>query len=102
MNADILPRSAASYPKGIPFDFTCPNMQDKLMQRVCKQCELYHASVKSVKGHEVVCKQGALAQSSTQDKSATPWPRVRPVRVAAKRQRELMCVIQYMDDVELE
>ena len=53
-NADILPRSVASYPKGIPFDFACPNKQ---IQRVCKQCGLYHASVKYIKAHEKVCKQ---------------------------------------------
>ena len=43
MNADLLSRSAASYPKGIPFEFAYSNRQEKLMQRVCKQCGLYHA-----------------------------------------------------------
>ena len=100
VNADILPRSAVSYPKEIPFDFARSNLQHKLTQRDCKQCLLYHASVKYVEAHEKVCK--VSAQSSTQDTPAAPRPRVKPVRVAAKRQREPMCVIQDMDDVDLE
>ena len=102
LHSDTLPRSAGSYPKGIPYDFACPNMQNKLKQRVCNECGLYHASVKSVISHKKICNPERRVNVTNGNQTFICQPRIRPVRVAAKRHRELMCAIQYMDDIELE
>ena len=93
---DIFPRSASSYGDELPYDFACPSMQKSLRQRVCKKCGLYHASVKSLNSHKRICRHNAAAPTEE------PRVQVRPVRVAAKRQRELMCAIRYMDEIEYE
>ena len=93
LKKDVLPRSA-DFKNGLPYDFACPGIQDKLAQRVCKKCGIYHASVKSLNSHKKTC-----GHAKDQD---VPHTRVWPVRVAAKCQRELMCVVQYMQEEEFE
>ena len=40
----------------IPYDLYFPSVQEKLKNRCCKKCKKYHASVKSLKLHNKVCK----------------------------------------------
>ena len=99
MNADILPRLAASYPKRIPFDFACPNMQDKLMQRVCKQCGLYHASVTCVKAYESAnkeCRHKAL------HKTCLLLPGLGSDHCGSQSNANRNSCARYMGDVDLE
>ena len=55
MTKAILPRSAAKYPSGLPYDFACPSLQEKLPSRTCKNCGHYFASMKSLKSHNSTC-----------------------------------------------
>ena len=56
-----------------------------------QKCGIYHASVKSMNSHKKTC-----GQAKDQDVLHTCVQTVR-----AKRQRELMCVVQYMQEEEL-
>ena len=57
LSKDILPRSADNYPKGLPYDFACPSVQDKISKRICKECGLYLATIKSVTSNAKTCGQ---------------------------------------------
>ena len=79
---EMLPRSAMVF-KVMPYDLFCPSVQSSLLDRVCKTCSIYFASLVILRQH-----------ISAQHKQVTPSvKKVRPVRVAARRQRELMVVI---------
>lgn len=70
--------------KQIPYDYFCPSIKSNLSQRICNICGLYHAS----------CKSKDLHIKETHKKSSVPVPKLRPVRVAAKRARELMIILK--------
>ena len=55
LSKDILPRSAAKFKLGLPYDFACPSLQDTLSLRTCNVCGLYMASIKSLKIHKKFC-----------------------------------------------
>lgn len=80
LDSSFLPRSATNF-KILPYDTYCPSVQTVLIRRICKKCGLYHSSLSALKIH--------LRQCGIQEEP----PRIRPVRVAARRQRELMAVI---------
>lgn len=67
----------------VPYDYFCPSVKQKLASRSCKYCGLYHASIKSMNRHYKV-----------HDKLPKAVLKVRPIRVAARREREVMCVMQ--------
>ena len=100
MSKVIFPRSAAKYPSGLPYDFACPSLQDTLPSRTCTNCGLYFASIKSLKGHNNSCTPKGRKGKGKCEVSVSNY--VRPVRVAARRQRELMCVIRYMETEDIE
>lgn len=85
LKEDVLPPLARTYPT-LPYDFACPSVQPMLNRRTCTQCKKYFASIKSLKSHKFSHKSSGL-ETSTQ--------RLAVKRVAAKRQRELMCLIAY-------
>jgi len=89
--SSVLPRSVLGF-KSVPYDAYCPSLQAVVGRRVCKKCGLYHASIVSLKSHQRVC--------GVED--AIPTLRVRPVRVAARRQRELMAVIAFQEHEDVE
>lgn len=86
VNQGVLPRCLAGY-RSLPFDAYCPSVQSMLMRRICKKCGLYHASLSSLKAHTGMCGVEQII------------PRTRPVRLTARRQRELMAIIA-CDNVE--
>ena len=98
MTKAILPRSAAKYPSGLPYDFACPSLQDKLPSRTCKNCGLYFASIKSLKSHNRTCTD--RGEKGKSERSVSQY--IRPVRVAARRQRELMCIVSYLESEDIE
>lgn len=85
LDLSIFPQSARSYPI-LPYDYACPTIHPLLAKRVCTHCRIYHASVKSLINHKKVCTGSMNAAPPTSTN------RIRPLRLAAKRQRELMCV----------
>ena len=78
---EMLPRSGMVF-KIMPYDLFCPSVQSSLVDRVCKICHLYFASLVMLQQHASQLKQVVV-----------PTKKVRPLRVAARRQRELMVVI---------
>ncbi|KAG5877588.1 hypothetical protein JTB14_027190 [Gonioctena quinquepunctata] len=77
----------------MPYDYFCPTVKLRLSSRTCKTCGLYHASVKSLNRHiETIHKK---VNTHTDRK-------VRPVRVAARRANELMCIIQNLEHHDVE
>ncbi|CAH1113118.1 unnamed protein product [Psylliodes chrysocephalus] len=77
----------------MPYDYFCPTVKLRLSSRTCKTCGLYHASVKSLK--RPIEKIHKKVNTHTDRK-------VRPVRVAARRGNELMCIIQNLEHNDVE
>lgn len=99
---DFLPRAAKAF-KIIPYDMFCPSVQSSLQDRICKHCNLYFSS-------QVMLKKHVTIHANVTRVSVVP-KRVRPTRIAAKRQRELMAIIaeqentayaEWFDEEELE
>ena len=90
-------RALKKFPKGLPYDFACPTMQNILPKRICVKCGKYFASVNSLRSHAASCSSGSKDATSAVSRGL-----VRPQRLAAKRQRELVCVLRYMETEELE
>lgn len=68
----------------LPYDFHCPSVKSSLADRVCKKCGSYFASKKSQTIH--------FRALHKKEKLLVSTAKIRPIRVAAKRARELMCV----------
>jgi hypothetical protein len=101
--ADVLPKSTRSF-KQLPYDLYCPSVQCVLLERICKEYGLYFASKVLLKQHAIIHKKAKEPPAALR--------RVRPVRVAARRQREMMAIIvnqmggpeqaDWMDEDELD
>ena len=90
----MLPRSAKPF-KILPYDLFCPSIQLSLFERICKLCHLYVASQVMLKKH---VQQHRQCDFGARKLPHAPQPqRIRPKRVAAKRQRELMAIIAHGD-----
>lgn len=68
------------------YDMNCPSIKTRVSTRTCEICGLYHASIKSAANH-------AMAMHK---KVNTDFKKVRPERVAARRAKELLCIIENM------
>jgi hypothetical protein len=80
---ELLPKSTNVFKGELPYDLYCPTVQSELINRRCKQCNLYSASKVMVKNHHAVHKKTAAASTD----GVEPIVRqVRPVRIAASRQ----------------
>ena len=112
--SDVTPLK--NFPKGIPYDYSCPAVQNIMERRLYSKCGLYLASVKEVSLHEQMHKRQKTTPSdipyeppSKQSTETVQTPRLRPQRVAARRQKELLCAFQFqefewmeLDDVDTE
>ncbi|EFX78649.1 hypothetical protein DAPPUDRAFT_105121 [Daphnia pulex] len=83
LNRDVLPRSTRGLAV-LPYDFYCSSVQSQLLERMCKVCSLYFASKVMLKSHLVIHKADPPVNVST---------RITPIRVATRRQREMMAII---------
>ena len=80
MYVRILPPSLQTY-KQLPYDAYCTTVSSVIAKRMCQKCGLYHASITSMHAHARNCGTQEIV------------PKLRPVRIAARRQRELMAII---------
>ena len=97
----VLPaRAMKKFPRGIPYDFACPSVRNVLSQRICEQCGIYFASVKSLKLHGKCT--SAKNNTSHNFANISSGRCVHPQRLAAKRPREMMCLVKYMEMEEFE
>ena len=66
------------------------------MERVCKHCGLYFGSIKSKQNHSPNCRSKKSNKSS--DKQSTQSMRkVRPQRIEARDQKELLCAMAFQE-----
>ena len=72
----------------IPYDYSCPSIKKDITKKTCKKCKIYFASITYLKEHEKCC---AVVSS---------LPKIRPVRIAAKRRRELLAIISNEEEQE--
>ncbi|GBL82307.1 hypothetical protein AVEN_252473-1 [Araneus ventricosus] len=79
--------------KVLPYDLYCPSVQSVLPTHVCKHCGLYFAS-------NVVLKKHIIGAHKITGKCQPEVGRVRPLRIAARRQQELVTVITFTENVE--
>ena len=90
-----------------PYDLHCPSVEPFLRKRCCSVCGIYHASLKALVIHMKDCHP-----KSPPPIAVTPVgdERIRPVRIAARRQRELMVILRdhlngeaakWLDDVDI-
>ncbi len=86
--ADLLPEAKKEF-KQIPYYLFCPSVQSCLVSRICKICGLYFASQKMMKAHSSHHRKSSDVSLSLSSEPS----KIRPVRIAARRQRELMAVI---------
>ena len=90
------------FPKGKPYDYSCPATQNITKRRLCSKCGWYLASVKEVSLHKQMHKKQKTTPSdipseppSKHSAETVQPPRIRPQRVAAWRQKELLCAFQF-------
>ena len=104
LQASLTPKQAIKkFPKDIPYDYSCSSTKDVLTGRLCYHCGLYFGSIKSNVNHSSYCR--TKAEAST----AAVTRKVRPQRVAARRQKELLCAMAFrelewhaIDDVDFD
>lgn len=76
----------------LPYDYYCPSIQSLLFERICKKCLIYFASNVMLKNHMKSHRNERQGTANIND--LVPEPRkIRPIRLAAKRQREIMAII---------
>ena len=64
------------------------------MSRICKMCKMYFASKVMLRKHDM--------QHEHQADQVLPMPLICPVRIGARRQRELMAVIALRESEDIE
>ena len=87
----MLAQATKKFPKGIPYDYSCPSMdQDMIKRRMCSHCGLYFSSLnaKSLRGACCRVIEGCI-ENTTEC--------VRPLRVAARPQKELLCAMAFQE-----
>ncbi|CAH0397156.1 unnamed protein product [Chilo suppressalis] len=70
----------------IPYDWFCPSVHDKLASRTCKECGIYHTSNKTLLQHL----KNLHPKRKKKDEVVR---RIQPTRIAARRARELLCIL---------
>ena len=99
-NVLIPAQATKKFPKGIPYDYSCPFVdQDLIKRRMRSHCGLYSSSLKVKSLHEASYRVTEVRIENTTE-------HVRPLRVAARRQKELMTFQEMqwasMDEVDAE
>ena len=91
LNGSLLPKYAnTKFLKGVPYDYSCSLTKDTLTDCVYMYCGLYFGSIKSKKNHPSYCRTKELCTVGDEQHGRTR--KVRPQRVVARRQKELLSV----------
>ena len=81
------------FSKGVPYDYCCPSTKDTLTDRVCMYCGLYFGRTKSKQNHSSYCRTNESCAVGDEQHGGTR--KVRPQRVAARGQKELLCAMAF-------
>ena len=88
-NALMTAQATRNFPKEIPYDYSCLSVdQDIIKRRMCSHCGLYFSSLKAKSLHGASCRVTEGPIENTMECG-------RPLRVAARRQMELLCVMAF-------
>jgi hypothetical protein len=87
----ILPPTKSCF-KVLPYDLYCPSVESSLSDRMCHICHMYFASQVMMRRHLGV-HRATVGPARTTPVAAVAMQRIRPLRIAAKRQREMMAII---------
>ena len=78
------------FPKGLPYDYSCPSVDAAtIKKRSCSHCGMYFGSICRKNSHQAACKTVA---------SPLEKQHVTARRIAARRQRKLLCVIEMQEN----
>jgi len=75
-----------------PYDLYCPPVLPHLCKRCCSVCGIYHASIKSALSHTKACHPKTAPPAVIM--KIQPVEKRRPMRIAARRQREMMVILR--------
>lgn len=78
----MLPQKFKEYLLLIPYDLYCPSVQYKLKSLICNVCGTYFASIVMLTAHTKAIHQKVISS-----------PMIRPIRIVAKRQNEIMAIV---------
>lgn len=70
----------------VPYDWFCPSVHNKLANRTCKECGLYHTSNKTLLKH-------LKNVHAKRNEEGNVVHLIQPTRIAARRARELLCIL---------
>ena len=116
LKAQLVVTALKNFPKSIPYDYSYPAAQNIMERQLYSKCGLYFASIKEVSLHEQMHKKQKATPSDipseppSKQSAETVQPlRLRPQRVTARRQKELLYTFQFqelewmkLDDVDTE
>ena len=78
------------YSKGLPYNYSCPTVDaTTIKKRSCSHCGMYFGSICRKTSHQAACKTVAFPLEKQ---------RVESQRIAARRQKKLMCVIEMQEN----
>ena len=65
LKGNLLPKYISTeFPRGIPYNYSCPSTKDALMERVCTHYGLYLGNIKYKQNHSPNCGSKNSAKSS--------------------------------------
>jgi len=82
MSVNLLPGNSSM--SKMPYDTCCPTVKNQITSRTCNICKMYFPSQLMVYDHKKAIHPRIKANAV---------PKTRPLRIAARRQRELMAII---------
>ena len=92
----LLPLSVQKKFPTIPYDLACPSLDDsELKKRICDECDMYFGSIQEMTSHKRMCKRRFVDLHTTTEEPRIA--KVRPKRIAATRQKEYLCALEYQD-----
>ena len=90
-NALMPAQTTNKFPKGIPYDYSCPSMdQDMIKRRMCSHCGLYFWFLKAKSLHGASCR---VIEGRTENTTE----RVQQLKVDVRRQSELLRVMGFQE-----
>ena len=96
LNGSLLPKHAnTKFPKGFSYDYSCLSAKDTLTDSVCMYCDLYFGSIKSKQNHSSYLRTKESRAVGDEQHGGTR--KVQPQRVAARRQKELLCAMAFQE-----
>ena len=92
LNGSLLPKHTnTKFPKAVPYDCSYPSAKDTSTNHVCMYCRLYFGRIRSKQNRSSYCRTMELCAAGDEQHGRTR--KVRPKRVAARRQKELVCAM---------